>query len=166
MSLHAGVFVAGNDRERLARICRYTARPAVAVERLRELTDGRLAYALRHSWHDGTTHVVFEPRELMARLAAQIPPPRAHQLRYHGIFAPAAAYRDKIVARSDRASGDDRKRVPAIARPTWAVLLRRTFAVDALACPRCGGRMRPIALVTDAREIETTLARLASARAP
>jgi hypothetical protein len=48
MSLHAGVFVAGGDRERLARICRYTARPAVAVERLRELADGRLAYALRH----------------------------------------------------------------------------------------------------------------------
>jgi hypothetical protein len=166
MSLHAGVFVSGNDRERLARICRYSARPAVAVERLQELADGRISYALRHPWHDGTTHVVFERRELMARLATQIPPPRAHQLRYHGIFAPAAAYRDKIVARSNRPAGDDKKAVPAIVRPSWAVLLRRTFAVDALACPRCGGRMRPIAVVTNARDIDTTLASLARARAP
>jgi hypothetical protein len=100
MNRHAGVFVAGSDRERLARICRYTARPVVAVDRLQEPADGRFAYTLRHGWHDGTTHVVFEPKELLARLAAQIPPLRAHQLRYHGIFAPAAAYRDKIVARN------------------------------------------------------------------
>ena len=166
MSLHAGVFVAGNDRKRLDRLCRYTARPAVAVERLRELPDGRLAYALRHPWHDGTTHVVFEPRELLARLAAQIPPPRAHQLRYQGILAPAAAYRDKVVARGDRNAAEDKKSLPTITRPSWAVLLRRTFAVDALACPRCGASMRPVGIVTDARDIDTTLSRLASPRAP
>jgi hypothetical protein len=30
----------------------------------------------------------------------------------------------------------------------WSELLRRVFAEDALACPRCGGRMRVIAAVT------------------
>jgi hypothetical protein len=166
MSLHAGVFVPGSDRKRLARICRYTARPAVAVERLEELTDGRLAYALRTPWHDGTTHVVFEPKELMARLAAQIPPPRAHQLRYHGILAPAAAYRDKVVPQRGRETEPNKSPVPATARPRWAVLLRNTFAVDSLQCPRCGGRMRPVAVVTAAAAIETTLARLAHPRGP
>ncbi len=126
----------GDDRDAdqadpLARICRYTARPAVAVERLEELTDGRLAYALRTPWHDGTTHVVFEPNELMARLAAQIPPPRAHQLRYHGILAPAAAYRDKVVPPQVRETDPNKSPVPATARPRWAVLLRNTFAVAA-----------------------------------
>jgi hypothetical protein len=28
----------------------------------------------------------------------------------------------------------------------WADLMRRTFGFDVLACPRCGGRLRSIAL--------------------
>ena len=36
-----------------------------------------------------------------------------------------------------------RERVP------WAELLRRRFATDLLQCPRCHGRMRVLALITD-----------------
>lgn len=46
-------------------LCRYVARPPVATERLSRLTDGRLLYRLKHRWRDGTTHVVFEPAELV-----------------------------------------------------------------------------------------------------
>jgi len=42
--------------------------------------DGRILYRLRHRWRDGTTHVVFEPVDLVARLAALVPPPRAEAL--------------------------------------------------------------------------------------
>ena len=31
----------------------------------------------------------------------------------------------------------------------WAELLQRVFEVDALACPKCGGRMRVLAAITD-----------------
>jgi hypothetical protein len=31
--------------------------------------------------------LVLEPLELMARLAARVPPPRMHRTRYHGVFA-------------------------------------------------------------------------------
>jgi hypothetical protein len=166
MSLHAGVFVPGTDRKRLERICRYTARPALACERLEELDDGRIAYALRNSWNDGTTHVVFDPRELMARLAAQIPPPNAHQVRYHGILAPAAAWRDKVVPRVFDDADARKPPVPLRRRPTWATLLKKTFAVDALVCLRCGGRMRPIAVVTRLDEIDAPLKALAERRPP
>jgi hypothetical protein len=163
MSLHAGVFVAAAARDRLRRICRYTARPAIAVERLKELPDGRLAYALRTPWHDGTTHVVFEPQEIMARLAAQIPPPRAHQTRYHGILAPAAAWRSAVVPTGDNSATPEflgAASVPPRQRPKWAVLLQKTFAVDALECLRCGGRMHPVAVVTAPDEIRAVLARI------
>lgn len=61
------------------------------------MTDGRLAYRLKTPWRDGTTHVVMERRELLERLAPLIPPPRAHQVRYHGILAPCASGRDRVV---------------------------------------------------------------------
>jgi hypothetical protein len=34
-------------------------------------------------------------------------------------------------------------------RLPWAELLQRVFEVDALACPKCGGRMRVLAAITD-----------------
>jgi hypothetical protein len=42
----------------------------------------------------------------------------------------------------------------------WADLLRRVFAIDALACPNCGGRMRVIATVDDPRVVRHILQHL------
>jgi hypothetical protein len=97
VSVHANVAVPAHDRRRLERLCRYGARPPVATERLSRLEDGRLLYRLKHRWRDGTTHVVFTPQELIEKLAALIPPPRFHLVRYHGVLGPCASDRDRIV---------------------------------------------------------------------
>jgi hypothetical protein len=64
---------------------------------------------------------------------------------------------------------------PPRARIPWAALLARVFAVDVLRCPRCAGRMRILALLTEPDPIAAILAHLglptappavASARAP
>jgi hypothetical protein len=99
MSLHADVAAPARDRRRLERLCRYVARPPIAIDRLEALSDGRLAYRLKTRWRDGTTHVLMERRELLERLAPLIPPPRAHQVRYHGLLAPCASGRDRVVPR-------------------------------------------------------------------
>ena len=62
----------GQDRKRIERLCRYISRPPIARERLSELPDGRIAYPLRHRWRDGTTHVVFEPKEFLENLAVLV----------------------------------------------------------------------------------------------
>ncbi len=97
MSLHADVAVPARDRRRLERLCRYVARPPLAHERLEERSDGRLALRLKTRWRDGTTHILMERNELIERLVPLIPPPRTHQVRYHGILAPGASQRDWIV---------------------------------------------------------------------
>lgn len=106
MSLHADVSVPARDRSRLERLCRYVARPPLALERLEELPDRRLAYRLKTPWRDGTTHVVMERHELLERLAPLIPPPRAHQVRYHGVLAPCASGRDRVVPGRTGGEGD------------------------------------------------------------
>jgi hypothetical protein len=60
-------------------------------------TERLLCYRLKHRWRDGTTHIVLEPVALLERLAACIPPPRFHLVRYHGILAPCASWRDHVV---------------------------------------------------------------------
>ena len=96
-SLHANTAVPAGDRQRLERLCRYCARPPIAMERLEPIADGRLLYRFKRPWRDGTTHVVFQPLELLEKLAAIVPAPKTHLVRYSGILGPAAAWRSLIV---------------------------------------------------------------------
>ncbi len=98
-SLHAGAWVSARDREKLEKLCRYAARPAVAESRLVELADGRIGYALKKRWRDGTTAVVMTKAVLMERLCALVPKPRKHLGTYHGVLAPASGLRPKVVPR-------------------------------------------------------------------
>jgi hypothetical protein len=165
-SVHAGVCVPARDRMRLERLCRYAGRPPLATERLSLLPDGRLLYRLKHRWRDGTKHVIFEPLELVEKLAALVPPPKVNLIRYHGLLAPAAAFRSRVIpepkdegppvhsgcrgkkqaSTADAAIVNEKPRC----RPrnySWAALLRRIFELDVLKCPRCGGRMRILGAV-------------------
>ena len=163
MSLHAAVGVPARDRPRLERLCRYVARPPVAHDRLERRPDGRLALKLKTRWRDGTTHILLERRDLLDRLVPLIPPPRAHQARYHGILAPAASLRDRVVpaqatAPSPPHSDPNASPPPPGAEPAtrsrrsrmrWAALLARVFAIDALRCPGCGATLRLLAAIED-----------------
>ena len=44
--------------------------------------------------------------------------------------------------------------------------MQRAFELDVLACPRCGGRLRLIAIVEDARDIRELLDALALSTEP
>ncbi len=52
---------------------------------------------LKTPWHDGTTHIVMSPLEFMQRLAALVPRPRLHLIRFHGVLAPNAKLRAQVV---------------------------------------------------------------------
>jgi len=87
-SLHAGVAAEAHESQKLERLCRYIARPAISEKRLSISPQGRVRYQLKTPWKNGTTHVDFEPVDFIAKLAALVPPPRAHLTRFHGVFTP------------------------------------------------------------------------------
>ena len=99
-SLNASVPCKTNQRNKLERLCRYIARPPVSNDRLGVDGDGLIVYELTHPFRDGTTHVLFEPIDFIARLAALVPRPRANLTRYHGLFAPNASKRHQKRCRS------------------------------------------------------------------
>jgi hypothetical protein len=99
-SLHANVAISAYDRARLERLVRYAARPALSEDRLSQLADGRLAYRLKRQWSNGATEVIFERQDFMAKLAALVPVPRVHLVRFHGIIGPAAKLRSTIVPKA------------------------------------------------------------------
>ena len=124
-SLHANVAVHADDRPRLERLARYCARAPIAMDRLERLVDGRLLYRFKRPWRDRTTHIVMEPMELLEKLSALVPAPRAHLLRYSGVLAPASKSRPRIVPEPailstippDTADATQRSRTDSTATP-------------------------------------------------
>lgn len=161
--VHAAVHVEAHNRKGLERLCRYLCRPAAANDRFEETDDGRIAVRLKRAWRNGTSHVVLSPLQLVEKLVALVPPPRVHMIRYHGCFAPHAKHRAKIVPQQppsldDAARGEDPvPRCTHAGRQRWAMLMRRTFAVDVERCPKCGAKDTQVKLVTAKEEIEKLL---------
>jgi hypothetical protein len=175
-SIHAGVCVPARDRIRLERLLRYGLRPPLSTERLSLLTDGRLCYKLKRRWSDGTTHVIYEPMELMERLAALVPPPRFNITRYYGVLAPAATFRPSVVPEGEQAippkhrgcsarieistTEEAETKLKRHKKPrnySWAQLLTRVFEFDVLSCPRCGGKMRILCAINSPPAIQKIL---------
>ena len=82
---------AANDRQALEQLCRCITRPALANERVQTNAAGQVVLKLKTPWRDGTTHLVMSPLEFMQRLAALVPRPRPHLIRFHGVLVYEAA---------------------------------------------------------------------------
>ena len=85
-----------HERAKVERLCRYITRPAVATERLSLTAQGNIRYRLKTPYRDGTTEVVFEPLDFMARLVTLVPTPRVNLTRYHGVFASNHRLREQV----------------------------------------------------------------------
>jgi hypothetical protein len=167
-SLHAGIAAKASQRDKLEYLARYVSRPPVATERLSLTEGGRVRLALKTAYRDGTTHVIFEPEDFIARLAALVPKPRAHLTRYHGVFAPASPDRPQVVPRnravvSNEGQGGEPSDTDRQRSLTWAQRLKRVFAIDIEVCRRCGGQLKVIASIEDPPVIERILAHLGGA---
>ena len=91
--LHAGVAAQAWERDKLERLCRYISRPAVSEKRLSLTSAGNIRYQLKAPYGDGTTHVIFNPLDFIAKLASLVPKPKINLTRFHGVFAPNSKHR-------------------------------------------------------------------------
>ncbi len=260
-NLHAGVRIEAGDDAGREKLCRYAARPALSLERLRRLPAGRVAYRLKYVGRGRGKHRVMTPMEFMARLAALIPPPRYPLVRYAGVLGPRSSWRKDVVPRprdrspacegaardagrraakpsttpkpdasastEPRAWSGAKTRSDATAPPgalprsgappkdgerppptdgsaakvapmamlpplvialapnilsvrhwdrllggvlyavspriDWARLLRRSMGVDVLECPKCQGRLRVLAVITERQPVQRILSHLGMA---
>jgi hypothetical protein len=97
-SVDASVRVEGADRLGLERLLRYCARPAFALERLRELDAEHRVYERVKPGPCDSVRWMLTPLKRFERLAALIPPPRRPRHRYYGVLAPNAPLRAQVTA--------------------------------------------------------------------
>ena len=112
------------------------------------------------------------PLEFMQRLAALVPRPRLHLIRFHGVLAPNAKLRPLVVPQGPEVEEQTTEAAPASEcetetvqdrphRISWARLLRRVFDIDMQHCPNCGaGELKIIAAILERPVIEKILSHL------
>ena len=115
---------------------------------------------------------VLDPLDFLAEFTQHIPPKGSHLIRYYGWYsnksrgmrrkaADAAAANSPLLlgerpsANSPLLLGEGqgvRAALPPVSVPsrcsrTWAMLIKRVYEVDPLACPKCGGQMKVVAFI-------------------
>ena len=167
-SLHANVSTYAGERDGLEKLCRYIARPPVSLQRLFRTDDGRIGYQLKKTWNDGTKAVSFSALELIEKLVALVPQPRAHLVRFHGVFAPNFKYRAQIVPnhvseldlKLDGAGKDKCRHSNPEYRLSWSEMLKRVFKLDVTTCSNCGGKLKVISTIMERKVIKQILTHL------
>ena len=104
-SVDAGVCIAAHDRAALERLLRYCARPPFAMERLRKEGEALVYRCAKQHSEPGSDkrgarvdELQLTTLELIARIAALVPPPRTHRHRYFGVLAPNSPLRAAVTA--------------------------------------------------------------------
>jgi hypothetical protein len=169
-TVHAATSVPPNRVDQLERLVRYLARPPISNKRLRVRDDGRIELTLKRARRGGVRQFILDPVAFVARLAALIPRPGRHSVRYFGCLSAGSPNRRFVVPKPALTTAG---RPAAPSRPktmAWPDLMQRVFQIDVLACP-CGGRLRMIATILNPDIIESIAAAIilssqAPARAP
>src|SRR5262252_3849608 len=107
------------------------------------------------------------PVELLEKLAALVPLPRMHLVRYGGCLAPHSPLRGAIIPTPRQQGVDEEATDTGTPHWHWTRLLKRVFALDRARCPFCQrGALRIIAASTQGEVIRQILRHLTRAVAP
>ena len=164
-SLHCATAVKTTDRRGLERLVSYMARGPLANERVTLTGHGKVGVKvklkLKTNYSDGTSHLLFTKSEFIERLAALIPFPRTHLVRWSGFFAPNSPLRKLITLKPkikkgfqfkscshDWEEGEDGSKEKHLSSSSWARVLERVFKIDVAKCNRCDGILKPVRAVT------------------
>jgi len=144
-SVHS--LVRAKTKREAERVGKYMIRPLLSLERLSlDEKEGRVCY--RHG-KEAEDVERMDYLEFIARVTSHIPDKGQVTVRYYGLYA--NAHRGKVKKTSLgplalRMAEDKLRPVPA---KGWAEMIRKVYEVDPMVCPKCGGKMKIIAFLTD-----------------
>ena len=171
--------IKGADRIGLERLLRYCAGPPFALDYLHQRDALHLVYrnpkpARATAAGARPAALLLTPLTLIDKIAALVPPPRAHGHRTYGALAPNAPLRPVVTALAPAAvppapisvATRDLPRHRSVARYLWAMLRSRIDEAFPPQCPLCHASMRIIALINDARTVKKILDHIGESTQP
>ena len=174
-SVDQSVLLPAGDRAGIERLIQYMTRCPFSLSRLVKVTkSGEVVYkaekdacrAFPDPQGDGLqsgakrNFQILSPLDFLAEFTQHIPPKGAHLVRYYGWYsnksrglrrkateaeAAAESPTGNLPSPSGRGAGGEG--ITRRASQTWAMLIKRVYEVDPLACPQCGGQMKVVAFI-------------------
>ena len=134
------------------RVGKYAIRPVLSLERLslRE-SEGKVGYRYGPDHRDLE---VMDYLEFIARVTSHIPDKGQVMVRYYGLYANAHRGKVRKAGQSPFALRLAEADAPAVPSKGWAAMVRKVYEVDPMLCPKCGGRMKVIAFLTDYQVVD------------
>ncbi len=164
-SVDQSVYLPAGDLAGIERLLQYITRCPFSLSRLVKVTDtGQVVYkAEKQSCrafpdHNGNgiasgpkrNFQVLPPLDFIAEFTQHIPPKGSHLIRYYGWYSnKARGMRNKAQAAQQAAAGPNEASSTTArrCRRTWAMLIKRVYEIDPLACPKCGGVMKVVSFI-------------------
>ena len=160
-----GIACPPGDRAGIERLMQYMTRCPFSLSRLVKVTEtGQVVYkaekdacrAFPDPQGDGLTtgpkrnFQILSPLDFLAEFTQHIPSKGMHLIRYYGWYSnKARGLRQKAAEPRPALSSAARPPPPTPSRAsqTWAMLIKKIFEVDPLACPECGSQMKVVAFI-------------------
>jgi hypothetical protein len=169
-SVDQSVLLPGGDKAGIERLMQYMTRCPFSLSRLVKVTkSGEVIYKAEkdacRAYPDpesaelatGTKRnfQVLSPLDFLAEFTQHIPAQGAHLIRYYGWYSnKSRGLRKKAAAtltspdHGRGAGGEGSNDSPASrASATWAMLIKRVYETDPLACPHCGSQMKVVSFI-------------------
>jgi len=169
-SADASVKVEPEDEAALKRLARYILRPPVSLQRMAwEEGSDEVAYTrkARKGQPGASEHI--DALDFLARVIAYIPEPRRQTVFYYAWYSNVSRGRRRKGRDPELETHVENDEIDGLSsaerqarRRAWARLIRLVYETDPLDCPRCGSRMRVLAVITEPRVIDRILDHLAS----
>ena len=161
-SVDQSVFLPANDRPGIERLVQYMTRCPFSLSRLVKVTaTGQVVYKAEKdacrafpnprgndlAAGPKRNFQILDPLDFLAEFTQHIPPKGAHLIRYYGWYSNKARGMRRKAATEAAAEQPTAIAAPNRCSQTWAMLIKRVYEVDALACPHCGGQMKVVAFI-------------------
>ena len=163
-SVDQSVLLSAGDQAGIERLVQYMIRCPFSLSRLVKVTDtGQVVYKAEkqacRAFPDpraddleaGTNRnfQVLSPLDFLAEFTQHIPPKGSHIIRYFGWYSnKSRGMRKKAEEAAEPPIQSEACALPSDrCSQTWAMLIKRVYEVDPLACPCCGGQMKVISFI-------------------
>ena len=150
-----------DNHDSLRFVARYLKKSPIALNRLElihNIQDDEPIVRITKNIDDGTQTRDMTPLDFLAAVTAQVPDRWEQTTRYLGLYS--ARTRGKL-RKCAAANVPPQEVVPlATLEPTpapskhWAIWIKKIYEIDPLLCPKCSGRMKIKALITDHTEVK------------
>jgi len=155
-------------------------RPTVALSKMTfDSENGKVIYRANFNAMLGTDRIEVEPLEFIAKVLMHVPDRNNRRIMAYGVYSSRALGERRKRARGKELAAGIGATVSSYEplteadefakrrRPSWARLIQKIWEVSPRTCPRCGGEMRVVSLITEKTLIDKILSHLAkNNRAP